>query len=84
MICETGNFITSGQLKTIYHIQGTFLDYYRFLNNIPNEWKQTLINFQSIVQIVQCNMYLNPYLNICFKLVKQIKGKKKHFKNFNT
>ena len=40
---DDGEFYTFEELKAMFNIRGTFLDYQRIINSIPQTWK-TLIN----------------------------------------
>ena len=39
IVAENGEFYTFEQLKVMYNIKGTFLDYQRMLNSIYQSWK---------------------------------------------
>ena len=71
ILSETGDIYTLEQLKTMYGIRGTFLDYQHVLNNICQSWK-TQIN-ENVVFILENKM--NVICNIYVKnLIKARKG----------
>ena len=79
IVAENGEFYTSEQLKVMYNIRGTFLDYQRMLNNISQSWKaQINDNHVSILENkhnVLCNIYVK-------KLIKAKKGSKIFYDTF--
>ena len=64
---ERGNFYQCNELKSVYNIHGTFLDYQSLLQKIPERWKNVL-NDNKITCIltrfnVRCNVYVKYLLN---------------------
>lgn len=58
------------QLKEIYRIQGTYLDYIPVVNNIPFEWRQEVSNYIKDVIYAEQNVYTNPYVTVLLKTTK--------------
>lgn len=66
LIDNNGNFYEFQSLKKLYDIRGTFLDYQRVINSIPNDWK-TMINDNKIYakenkSNVRCNAYMSTIM----------------------
>jgi uncharacterized protein YnzC (UPF0291/DUF896 family) len=76
IIDDNGNFYTFNQLKDIYNINGTFLDYQRLLMGIPNEWKSIIRNNNTDFKMLKGNMHLNTHVKF---IIKQTKGCKEFY-----
>jgi hypothetical protein len=73
LISPEGVFYTFEQLKTIYNIHGTYLDYNRIIVNIPQEWKTIIRNNIQLILSYKQNISLSPYVKV---LLKDLKGSK--------
>jgi hypothetical protein len=78
---EDGHLLTFEQLKERYRIHGTFIDYYRVLNNIPLEWRQQIANNTENTTNVKINMHTNPYTAI---LLKTNKGSRSFYEHLRV
>lgn len=68
IIGDDGEFYTFEELKAIFNIRGTFLDYQHIINSIPQTWK-TLINNNRIFLIENryntiCNIYVRQLIKV--------------------
>jgi hypothetical protein len=78
---DNGNLIEFEQLKTMYGIQGTYLDYLRLWSNIPNIWKHTLRNSSTEIKLYKRNVLLSPPLR---NILKDKKGCKSIFNTMQS
>jgi hypothetical protein len=76
ILTEEGEFYTFNELKDVYKIRGTYLDYQRLLTNIPNKWKIIIQNSHSNFKIIKRNIHLNTNLRY---LIKEKKGCRKFY-----
>ena len=67
---ENGNFYTFDQLKELYRVRGTFLNYENILQKIPNQWKN-IINANKVF------IYQNRYNITCNVFVAHLLKDKK-------
>ena len=79
IIGQNGEFYTFEQLKTMYNINGTFLDYQYLLNKIPRSWiTQINVNcvfiFENKINVT-CNVFVK-------KLMKAKKGSRVFYDTF--
>ena len=62
IVAENGEFYTFEQLKVMYNIRGTFLDYQRMINNISQSWKAQINDNRVFIlenkHNVLCNIYV--------------------------
>ena len=68
IIGDDGEFYTFEELKAIFNIRGTFLDYQHIINSIPQTWK-TLINNNRVFLIENryntiCNIYVRQLIKV--------------------
>ena len=71
IVAKNGEFYTFEQLKVMYNIRGTFLDYQRMLNNISQSWKAQIYDNRVFILENKHNVLCNIYVK---KLIKAKKG----------
>ena len=79
IVAENGEFYTFEQLKVMYNIRGTFLDYQRMLNNISQSWKAQINDNRVFILENKHNVLCNIYVK---KLIKAKKGSKIFYDTF--
>jgi hypothetical protein len=91
-----GNLLTFKELKEKFNIKGTYLDYKRFIKNIPNEWLLNTIghtpdycpSLQPVLQIMctkikRCRIYYNTLISIENKQILKSQEKWLHDLNID-
>ena len=71
IIGQNGEFYTFEQLKTMYNINGTFLDYQYLLNKIPRSWITQINDNRVFIFENKINVTCNVFVK---KLMKAKKG----------
>ena len=66
-----GEQYSLNELKEIYRIRGTFLDYFRLMNNIPNAWRETIRENAINIELYKTNIHVNKRI---YTLLKDKKG----------
>ena len=72
---DNGNFYTFDQLKEIYRVKGTFLNYKNILQKKPNQWK-------NIINANKVSIYQNRYNITCNVFVAHLLKDKKGSRRF--
>ena len=79
ILSQTGEIYTLEQLKTIYGIKVTFLDYQQVINNISHSWKMHINDNKIFIVQIKMNVICNIYVK---KLIKTKKGSRIFYATF--
>ena len=79
ILYQTGEIYTLEQLKAIYGIKVTFLDYQKVINNIPHSWKMHINDNKIFIVQSKMNVICNIYAK---KLIKTKKGSRIFYATF--
>ena len=79
IIGQNGEFYTFEQLKTMYNINGTFLDYQYLLNKIPRSWITQINDNRVFIFENKINVTCNVFVK---KLMKAKKGRRVFYDTF--
>ena len=79
IIGQNGEFYTFEQLKTMYNINGTFLDYQYLLNKIPRPWITQINDNRVFIFENKINVTCNVFVK---KLMKAKKGSRVFYDTF--
>ena len=79
IIGQNGEFYTFEQLKTMYNINGTFLDYQYLLNKIPRSWITQINDNRVFIFENKINVTCNVFVK---KLMKAKKGSRVFYDTF--
>ena len=79
IIGQNGKFYTFEQLKTMYNINGTFLDYQYLLNKIPRSWITQINDNRVFIFENKINVTCNVFVK---KLMKAKKGSRVFYDTF--
>ena len=67
IIDVNGNIYTFEQLKEIYNLKGTFLDYQRLIKKIPRAWKEKINEHTTKCKDIKYNVQINCYIKFILK-----------------